>query len=111
MTNGTVEQKPVITLTPSVSIRETADAFRVVLDIPGAVKEQIRAGIENNTLSVAADVADASGTDAPAKQYRREFSLANDVDVQSVEAEYDLGVLTVTLKKKQQYLPKQITIR
>jgi HSP20 family protein len=111
MTNGTVEQKTVTTLIPSVSIRETADAFQVLLDIPGAAKDRIKAGIENNTLSVFAELENRSGNDAPAKQYRREFSLANDVDVQSVEAEYDLGVLTVTLKKKQQYLPKQITIR
>jgi len=113
MTNGTIEQKAVVTITPAVNIVETPEAFVVAMDIPGAVKDRISANIEDHTLLITADVPEESGTgnDHPVKQYRREFSLANDIDVNSTEAQYNLGVLTITLKKKQQYVPKQIHIQ
>jgi HSP20 family protein len=112
MMNGTHEQKNIVPVTPAVNIVETPVSFVVTLDIPGAAKELIKANIENNTLAIVADVVDAtaSAAGAPAKQYRRDFSLANDIEINSVEAQYELGVLTITLKKKQQYVPKQITI-
>ena len=112
MTNGTVEHKDVIAVVPSVNIKETPDSYLLTLDVPGAVKERISANIAENVLTVTADIQnqDADGEGAGKHQYRREFSLANDIDVNSVDAKYELGVLSVTLKKKAQYLPKQISI-
>jgi len=112
MTNGVHEHKSIVPVTPAVNIVETPVAFVVTLDIPGAAKERINANIENNTLAVIADVVEpaSSGADSPVKQYRREFALASDIEINSVEAQYELGVLTITLKKKQQYVPTQIHI-
>ena len=112
MTKEILEKKPVHTIIPAVNIVEKPKAYIVSLDIPGAVKQNIKADIENNTLVISADVEDYSKYDTTeiAKQYRREFLLANDIDVHSVNARYELGVLTVTLNKKEQFLPKQITI-
>jgi HSP20 family protein len=112
MSNGTMEPKSVITVTPAVNIVESTGAFIVTLDIPGAAKERITANIEDNTLSITADVVDRASQEnaITEKQYRREFSLANDIDPDSVDARYELGVLTITLKKKEQYVPKQIRI-
>jgi len=112
MTNETLEKKSVHTIVPSVNIVEKPKSYIVTLDIPGAVKENIKAHIENNTLLVSADVAEyfQDETTDSVKQYKREFSLANDIDMNTVDAHYELGVLTVTLNKKEQYLPKQITI-
>lgn len=112
MTNGTLEKKTVHSIIPAVNIVESAKGYTVTLDIPGAVKENVKANIENNVLIVTADVAEYSQAEnvETAKQYRREFTLANDIDVHTVDAKYELGVLTITLSKKEQYLPKQITI-
>lgn len=112
MTNGAIEQKTMVTITPAVNIIETPQSFIVSLDIPGAIKERIKANIENNSLVIAAEVMKPSnaGANEPEKQYRREFSLANDIDTNSVEARYELGVLSVTLKKQEQFVPKQIHI-
>lgn len=112
MTNGLHEQKSIVPVIPAVNIVETPVSFVVTLDIPGATKERIKANIENNTLAVIADVEEAPSSASPAsvKQYRREFALANDIEINSVEAQYELGVLTITLKKKQQYVPTQIHI-
>ena len=112
MTNVTTETKTIQTIIPAVNITETPTAYIVSLDIPGAVKEKIKANIENDTLVVSAEIANTDQTEnaESTKQYHREFSLANDIDVHTVNAQYELGVLKVSLNKKQQYLPKQITI-
>ena len=113
MTNGTTETKTIQSIIPAVNITETPTSYIVSLDIPGAVKEKIKANIENDTLVITAEIDDHTLTEntESAKQYHREFSLANDIDVHTVDAQYELGVLKVTLNKKQQYLPKQITIK
>jgi HSP20 family protein len=105
------------TLVPKVDVQELADSFVVRLDIPGAEKESIVARVIDATLTVTANVqalfkrdAITMSDDLPA-EYRREFSLADNIDPQSIEAVYDLGVLRITLKKKQQYLPKEIKIQ
>lgn len=111
MTNGI--DKAVQTVVPAVDIVETKNSYVVKLDIPGAKKDQIKAQVEQNTLIVTAPVAeylkDEKATDF-AKEYRREFSLANNVDVNTIDAQFELGVLTITLNKKIQFLPKEITI-
>ena len=114
MTNGKIETTPAVhTVIPAVDIVETSNSYVVTLDLPGAEKNKIKAQIENSTLTVSAPVERHYGEEKEnetVREYRREFSLANDVDVNTVNALYDLGVLTVTLNKKQQFLPKQITI-
>jgi len=112
MTNGTTEAKILQSIIPAVNITETPTSYIVSIDIPGAVKEKIKANIENDTLIVSAEIANNEQTEnvESARQYHREFSLANDIDVHTVDAQYELGVLKISLNKKQQYLPKQITI-
>lgn len=111
MTNGV--DKTTHTLVPAVDIVETKGSYIVKLDIPGAAKDKIKAQIDDNMLRVSASIAEygESGKESePVKEYRREFSLANDVDVNTIDAQYELGVLTITLNKKPQFLPKEITI-
>lgn len=111
MTNGT--HGKIQTVIPAVDIVEAKGAYIVTMDMPGAFKDQISAKIDDGTLHVSAPLIDRFG-DAQANEttseYRREFSLANDVDVHSIDAKYDNGVLTITLNKKIQYLPKEINI-
>jgi HSP20 family protein len=112
MPNETIEKKLIHTIVPAVNITETPQSYVVTLDIPGAIKENIKANIENNTLLISADVAEYENREnsESVKQYYREFSLASDIDLQTVNAHYELGVLKVILNKKHQYLPKQITV-
>lgn len=107
MTNGT--KKPIQTLIPSVDIIEKQNSYIVTLDIPGAAKDKITAQIEDGMLNVLASVLEKNEAEAT-KEYRRAFSLANDVDVNTIDAQYDNGVLRITLNKKIQYLPKEIII-
>ena len=103
-------------LVPVVDIQELADSFVVRLDIPGAEKESIVARVIDATLTVTASApalfkrnAILTEDDSPV-EYLREFSLADNIDPHSIDAVYELGALRITLKKKLQYLPKEIKI-
>jgi HSP20 family protein len=110
---GTVQ-----TALPAVDIQELPTSYVLRLDMPGVEKEAIKAHVNERVLTV-------SGTapahfkpnvtllydDSVATEYHREFTLADNVDIQSVDAIYEFGVLTVTLRKKQQYLPKEISVQ
>lgn len=116
--DGSNERSTQRTLVPTVDIQELADSFVVRLDIPGAEKESIVARVIDATLTVTANAPAHFKQDAkllyddsiPA-EYRREFSLADNIDPHSIDAAYELGVLRINLKKKQQYLPKEINIQ
>ncbi len=116
--NGSSKNPSQRTLVPAVEIQEMADSFVVRLDIPGAEKESIVARVIDTTLIVRASAPAHFRTDAilmyddsiPA-EYRREFSLADNIDPHSIHAVYELGVLRIMLKKKQKYLPKEIKIQ
>jgi HSP20 family protein len=104
-------------LRPAVDIQELADSYVVRLDIPGADKETISAQVNQSTLTVSAAIPECFKRDAELlydssfrREYRREFTLADNVDTQTVEALYELGVLKVTLQKKRQFLPREIKI-
>ena len=103
---------------PGVDIQELPASYVLRLDMPGVEKEAIKAHVYERVLTVsgtapayfkqdAAQLCD----DSVATEFHREFALAENVDIQSVDAAYELGVLTVTLKKKEQYLPKDITVQ
>lgn len=106
------------TIAPPVDIQELADSFVVRLDIPGADKESIAVRVANATLTVTANApeyfdgaARMLNDNLLPSEYRREFTLADNIDPDSIVAVYELGVLRITLKKKQQYLPKEIAIK
>ena len=105
-------------IAPSADIQELPQSYVVRLDIPGADKTSIKAQIDEGVLTVEVVVDAHFGKDATLLlddslpiEYHRKFSLADDVDQQGVDASYDLGVLTITLNKKQHYLPRTISIQ
>jgi HSP20 family protein len=105
-------------IAPSADIQELPQSYVVRLDIPGADKAKIKAQIEEGMLTVEVLVDAHFQKDATLLlddslpiEYHRRFSLADDVDQHAVDAAYDLGVLTITLNKKQNFLPKAIAIQ
>jgi HSP20 family protein len=103
---------------PGVDIQELPASYVLRLDMPGVEKEAIKAHVNERVLTVSGTAPayfkqDAAllFDDSVATEYHREFTLADNVDVQSVDAVYEFGVLTVTLKKKSQFLPKEISVK
>lgn len=106
------------TWAPAVDIFETEHELVVKADLPDVPEKDIDVRVENNTLSIRGErkfeknineenylrVERAYGS------FTRSFSLPNTVSPDAIRAEYNNGVLTVHLPKREESKPKQIKI-
>jgi HSP20 family protein len=105
------------TFLPRTDIYETKDALVLVMDIPGANKDDIDITLEKNVLTVHALVEPhAPEGYALALQeyevgdYQRSFRLSNEINQDKIEANYSNGVLRLTLPKAEAAKAKKISI-
>ena len=102
----------------NTDIHETDDALTVVMEIPGVEKKDIDVNIENDVLRVEGriDFAKYEGLEPLYTEYNvghfaRAFTLSNKIDQQQITAQLDDGVLTLTLKKAKEAMPRRIAIK
>jgi HSP20 family protein len=103
---------------PAADIFETPDAFIVELDMPGVAKESISVTADAQVLSVSSSRR-TDDTERGAflvneigrKTYQREFHLGSGIKLDEISAEYNDGVLLVTLPKADEVKARHITIQ
>jgi HSP20 family protein len=102
---------------PTTDIFETDDALTVVMEIPGVEKKALEVHIENDVLRVNAqiDFSKYEGLEPLYTEYNvghfaRSFTLSNKIDQQQISAQLDDGVLTLSLKKAKEAMPRRIAI-
>ena len=106
--------------TPAIDVIENDTSYTVVLDVPGATREQLKVTIEGRRLSVetvaAADEAAAQENERilyrerGAARYARSIALPAEVDQSTSQAKVENGVLTLTLVKKVPTGARQISV-
>ena len=108
---------PVRYFVPTTDIFETEDALTVVMEVPGVDREGIDINLENDVLRIEAKI-DPSKYDGMEPLYTeynighfaRSFTLSNKIDQQQISAKLEDGVLTLTLKKAKEAIPRKISI-
>lgn len=103
---------------PPTDIFETADALKIVMEVPGVAKDAIDAKIENDVLSVEGriETTNYNGleplyTEYPIGHFARSFTLPDQVDQHNITAQLEDGVLTLTLNKRPEQKPRRIAIQ
>ncbi|HJA95259.1 MAG TPA: Hsp20 family protein [Firmicutes bacterium] len=96
-------------------IKETDDDYKLSIEMPGFKKDEIKVSLDNGYLTVSAEKAEKEeeGKEKSAKYLRREcrvscqrsYYVGDDVQVDSVKAKYDNGMLELTVPKA---APKKI---
>lgn len=104
-------------VSPVADVFETSDSFIAKLDMPGAVKEAISLHIEPDRLSIRGTVTPRTEegvsmlhNEIGRKRYFREFHLTKGIDINNITAQYENGVLTITLPKTDEVKAKDIPI-
>lgn len=117
---GREEEKELVSgaWSPSVDIHETEKALVLSAEVPDMEENDIEIAIEGNTLNL-------KGTrefekETKKEDYRRiersygsflrSFTLPNYVDQDKIKAEYNKGLLKITMPKKPGLKPKKIKI-
>jgi HSP20 family protein len=103
---------------PNADIFETDDALTVVMEIPGVEKNDVSVKLENEALRIEAriDHGKYEGLEPVYAEYNighyaRAFTLSNKIDQDGISADLAEGVLTLTLRKAQEAVPKRIPIK
>lgn len=107
---------------PSVNILETADNFKIEMAAPGMEKEDFKLSLENNRLSISSIKEDKKVEESENytrkefsySSFSRTFDLPESVDVEKISANYEKGILMITLPKRTEAKPqpaKQIEIK
>ena len=102
---------------PAADIYEAENDLTVILEMPGVEKKNVDIRVEDGVLNVEGrlDLTKYQGlqplyTEYNIGHYARAFTLSNKIDQQQISAELNDGVLTLTLKKAKEALPRQIAI-
>lgn len=93
-------------------LSDTGDAFKLESELPGFSKDDIKIDIENDVLTISAErkSEDEEKKNSFVKRerfygsYSRSFDVSG-IDVDTIEASYADGVLTLILPKKKEELP------
>lgn len=96
-------------------ISETADGYKLEADLPGFQKEDIHIDIDDDILSIRAehkdskDEKDGKGDYIRRERYYGSYSRSfnvSEIDVESIKAAYENGVLTLIMPKKAPVKPE-----
>src|SRR2546426_6087988 len=112
------EESSLAAWSPSVDIYETEHELVVKADLPEVDPKNLDIRVENNILTIRGErkfeknvnqenylrVERAYGS------FARSFTLANTVNAEAIKADYQNGVLTLTIPKKEEAKPKQIKV-
>ena len=88
---------------PLIDIALTNGEIRVVAELPGVEKSDIKLNATESTLTIAVDKAE--------RKYYKEVELPQKVDVKQAKSTYKNGVLEVCLPVKKEEKPKGESIR
>jgi len=104
---------------PPVDIVETKDDYRLEFDLPGFGKEDVKLTVSEGVLTVTGERQREHDYDEQffrhferkQGEFSRSFRLPEFVDGNKIEAEYNNGVIALTLPKKEESKPFSIKIK
>jgi HSP20 family protein len=103
---------------PPMNLREDEENLFLDVRIPGLDKDDFQINIKNNTLSISGKKPTPENIEA--KNYHRKeritgtfiraVALPVEVDSEKIEANYEKGILSITLPKAASARPKKISV-
>jgi len=115
---GPEEALTTTSFAPPVDIYEDEHTIAVKMEVPGIDEKDIDVRIENTTLTVHGErkiekeekEENFRRIERQYGSFTRSFTLPSSVDMGQVSANYDKGVLKISLAKKAEAKPKQIKV-
>ena len=103
---------------PSVNIKEDETSFVLDLIAPGRKKEDFKIEVENDLLTISSEQSNEvvdekeenkvkyTRKEFSFSSFKRSFTLPETINVDSIKASYENGILSFNLPKKEEALPK-----
>jgi len=104
-------------IAPAADILETEDGYRLIVELPGVARENLKIDLESDTLTLRGErqvtetgknlVLDGRSSDRP---FVKRFTLGKDLDRGGIQARLENGLLTVTLPRREDTKPVRIEV-
>lgn len=114
---NTVTKQSLPQLRPVVDIHENDDYIALYAELPGVNQDDLTITIDQDTLLLEANATITAPADMKpvyaefqAAQYKRSFSLSNDLDTEHVVAKLNHGILELKIPKKELIKPRKIEV-
>jgi HSP20 family protein len=92
------------------------DVFQIEFDLPGVSLESIDLDVERNVLTVRAERVGRNGdwemlaSERPRGVFSRQLVLGDNLDLEKIEANYDAGVLRLSIPVAERAKPRKIEV-
>jgi HSP20 family protein len=92
------------------------DVFQIEFDLPGVARESIDLDVERNVLTVRAERLSRNGdwemlaSERPRGVFSRQLVLGDNLDLDRIEAQYEAGVLRLTIPVAERAKPRKIEV-
>jgi HSP20 family protein len=118
MVGRTGEESNLTPWAPAVDIYETEHELVVKADLPDVNPQDLDIHVENNILTIRGERKFENKVkeenylriERSYGSFSRTFSLANSVNSEAIKADYQNGVLTLSIPKREEAKPKQIKV-
>ena len=102
-----------------VNVKEHADRYEIVAELPGVKKEDLRISLEKGILTITGKrMPPVDGSKATLVHseiltgiFKRSFYVPRDVDGSKLDAELSNGLLTLIMMKAETALPREIAVK
>jgi HSP20 family molecular chaperone IbpA len=105
-------------LLPPVDVIEDASGITLFADLPGVPKDKLHLQVEADTLTIEGEIdletpggMEASHAEVSLPRYRRVFTLSKELDAGKVTAEFNQGVLKLSIPKAEHAQPRKVEVR
>jgi HSP20 family protein len=104
---------------PRANLESREKEYVVSIELPGVKKDEVTISVENGMLNVSGEKNLSSRSEDSgyyleeriSGKFCRSFRLSTDVDEKDIKAEFENGVLSITLPKRGEALKKMIEIK
>ena len=104
---------------PKADIVDSDDKLLFTFEIPGMKKEDIKVVIADRVLNVSGRREPRMGSESErvvrqeilSGEFERQFTLPEAVRTDTIQAEYDNGILAIELEKKDEVKPRQVDVK
>jgi len=102
---------------PRVDVLEDKSGITLYADLAGVPKDKLALNIEADTLTIEGDLGldmpegmEASHAEINLPRYRRVFTLSKELDSEKISAEFEHGVLKLSIPKAEHLQPRKVEI-
>lgn len=96
---------------PAVNVREHVEKIELEIAIPGVQKDLVTITVDDDLLKIESTTPNEDSSAFRLREFNyagfsKNFKLPETIDTNSVEANFDSGILTLTLGKKKEAIPQ-----